>query len=393
MAEKPSLGKLIREFDSLLPPVKEERLSDISDSEGEESVVDLRTLRSGKKYSNISFPSTSSTPSPTPPDDSPVMPDPVNPSTSVTPSTNTSTVNTSAVSSPPAGDPTQTGASAGSTSQQSAQQLLQPQSLASMSHTIKVLPQACSVAEFSGENPEYPARDFITRCENAIRNSCITDAADKIAFICSRLQASSRAHRLMQSSTFLDPIEAGNYDQFKVRLLETFGDYARKSVVKGVAAVCERLETAVSGKDELDAQIIASTATRDILRLLDDNSYFVSDQMSRQDAKSFIEFFTYMLVLQSKKRKVALPLEFKKQDCLHDFCNKLKTKLEETGNKAQMAVANLAATISASPEPKPLLKTPPWMIQGLFLLLHPPLTISCCLLKSSVMMFSMPSLA
>ena len=42
---------------------------------------------------------------------------------------------------------------------------------------------------------------------------------------------------------------------------------------------------------------------------------------------------------------------------------------------------------------KPLLITLPWTIPGLFLLLFPPLTTSCYLLKFFVMMFSMPSLA
>ena len=42
---------------------------------------------------------------------------------------------------------------------------------------------------------------------------------------------------------------------------------------------------------------------------------------------------------------------------------------------------------------KPLLKTLPWMIQGLFLPPLPLLTTSCCLLKSFVKMYSMPLLA
>ena len=155
---------------------------------------------------------------------------------------------------------------------------------------------------------------------------------------------------MMDSTAFVDPTEANDYDTFKTNFLETFGEYARRNIVKGVNGVCERLGTAVFSKNELDAQIIAGKTARDVMRLLEDNACLDDDgKLSNADLRVFIEFFSYMLVLQDKKRKTALSLEFKLTDRIHDFCNKLKTKLEETGNKALGAVANLASTQPANP--------------------------------------------
>ncbi len=47
-----------------------------------------------------------------------------------------------------------------------------PQPFAS---TIKVLPTAASVREFTGSDPDYSAREFIHSCEDVMANSCITE--------------------------------------------------------------------------------------------------------------------------------------------------------------------------------------------------------------------------
>ena len=314
------LTQLVTEFEKLSAPIKVEESVRESDSEG--SGIDLEgdshTLRSGKTYPpvttslSLAVTGVSGDNHSTIPVHSP-MPSPAGSTSNSRPST------------PP------------------------PQSNMAQ-QTIKVLPTECSITEFAGTDSNYSARDFISRCEDVMRNSGITDPGDKISFVRSRLRPASEPHNLMQSSAFTDPTEKHEYNVFRTNFLETFGDYAKKSLVKSVSAVCERVAKEVCAKDELNAQIIAGRSVRDVISMLEDDGYFTADSMSKSNVRSFIEFFIYMLVLQDKKRRTALSLEFKLQDRLHDFVNKLKTKLEEQGNRAQSAVSNIAAAHSTSTE-------------------------------------------
>ena len=58
---------------------------------------------------------------------------------------------------------------------------------------IKVLPTVAEVRAFSGTDSEYSAGEYIAQCEDVMTNSYVTDSADKISFLRSRLQPGSRA--------------------------------------------------------------------------------------------------------------------------------------------------------------------------------------------------------
>ncbi len=80
-----------------------------------------------------------------------------------------------------------------------------------MAAPIKTLPATTTEREFSGSQPEYPSRKFIGLCEGVIKNSCVIEQGDKIAFIKSRLLPGSRAFSLMQASMFCNPQENNYY--------------------------------------------------------------------------------------------------------------------------------------------------------------------------------------
>ncbi len=80
-----------------------------------------------------------------------------------------------------------------------------PSLTASMTtNTVKLIPTTASVRAFSGSDADYSAREFIRLCEDVMTNSYVTENADKIAFIRSRLQPGSHACSLMQASAFTD---------------------------------------------------------------------------------------------------------------------------------------------------------------------------------------------
>ena len=99
---------------------------------------------------------------------------------------------------------------------------------------IKVQPTVAEVRAFSGRDSEYSAREYIAQCED-VANSYVTDNADKIFFLRSRLQPGSRAAQLMRASAFTELLENKDCELFKTSFLEAFGSNIKNSLVKGVS--------------------------------------------------------------------------------------------------------------------------------------------------------------
>lgn len=209
---------------------------------------------------------------------------------------------------------------------------------------INVLPAPVTVTAFSGTDPNYSARDFLEQCENVMANSFVSDPADKIAFVRSRLQTGSQAHFQMSASAFTTPMEEKDYALFKIRFLEVFSDFTQKGVVKGVNSICERLAGLVFSHDTLDAQVHANKIAKNLKLLLTQNGWITNGSISVESVRNFLEFYTYMLTLKNTQRKSALALDFKPTDCLHDFCQRLKIKMEESPISARNSAATVAIT-------------------------------------------------
>ena len=52
---------------------------------------------------------------------------------------------------------------------------------------IKLLPTSPQVKAYSGTDPTFSAREFISQCEDVMTNSMVTEDIDKISFLRSRL--------------------------------------------------------------------------------------------------------------------------------------------------------------------------------------------------------------
>ena len=213
-----------------------------------------------------------------------------------------------------------------------------------MAVPIKIIPTTANVVAFTGTDSEYTARKFIAQCEDVMNNSYITEPGDKISFVRSKLQPGSQAHYLMESSTFTIPTENQDYESFKINFLETFDDCAKTDVVKSVNSVCERLGKSVFTKGRLDGQVVATQTASDLMRILKENSWVDHDNITTKDLHKFLEFFSYMLVLRDEERKASLSLDYKRENRMHDFSNKLKTKLEESAMDVHYPASKVAST-------------------------------------------------
>ena len=214
-----------------------------------------------------------------------------------------------------------------------------PSSSIPSSNPIKCLPVVAGVRNFSGDDPDHSAYDYIEQCEDVMKHSYVTTDEDKISFIRSHLVVGSPAAYSIRASAFTDPTESQDYEEFRTNFLETFGDDRKHGLVKGVSdAVHTSLERAGSltiNHAKADANRLSSNLSRH----LSDNGWASGSTMQQKDVQKFLEFFFFMLFIKEKSRLTALPLEYKPQETLHSFSMKLRTKVEESGGNATSAVA------------------------------------------------------
>ena len=280
--------------------------------EGEESDLGLHKLRGGKIYSDPlpdqHSPSPPGSPS-TLPKTKPSMPDPLN-------LPNSSTQGTSP-----------------------------PQQQVSALAPIKVIPSDASVREFTYQDDDYNARDFIDMCEFNMRNSGTTADADKIAFVCARVKNGSEASNMMRVSAITKQVKKGVYKDFRERFLKVFGENIRHNLVKGVSIAVERMLEKANAQTPDHAQIGANVVSQDLLKYLRDNKWGDANGMSWDNVENFLEFLVWMIHLQGKSRNVALALDFGPNDELLDFVHKVKKRTVEARGQA---AACIAAAVEAS---------------------------------------------
>ena len=227
-----------------------------------------------------------------------------------------------------------------------------------VSAPIKVMPSGASVREFSHEEgDDYSARDFIQLCENVMRNCSISEPADKIAFVQSRIKYGSDASQLMRVSAITQPAKDQDYDTFRHQFLQIFGENVKHSLVKGVHLAAERILAKVDSQSADKAMVDANIISEDLLMYLKDNNWLTAGQMSEANLLKFLEFFIYMLELKGKIRKGSQELSYEPTNKLYEFVAKIKAKKDATlGETALISpvveATNITSGIAAlSPAP------------------------------------------
>ena len=211
---------------------------------------------------------------------------------------------------------------------------------------IKLLPTSASIREFSGTDSDYSAREYVELCEMVMRNACITEDGDKIAFLRGHLQAGSLASHQMQASAFTVPTDKGDYKDFREKFLDSFGGSAKYTMVKGINQIVETLLREAASKNHLEGQVDANRLSSDCVRFLKQHGWTETGgtTMSMERVGKFLEFLTFMLVLQTKERRQGLSLNYLPTETLHDFVQKLKTQMEEKGGEAWSVASKVATT-------------------------------------------------
>ena len=222
--------------------------------------------------------------------------------------------------------------------------------------TYKFLPIPVSVREFTGQDSDYSAFQFLSQCEDVMKNVNLTEDGDKISFVRSRLQAGSPALQAMEMSAFTIPQKKKDYKAFRTRFLSTFGDGAAGHFVQGLITTVEKVLSVHSAHSWFMGQIHAANHTTSFVDLLEANGWFSGDNIPKDHFINFMEICTFIHSLKPSERKLARSLTFAPTDNLADFAHKVKIKLEEKEGSTSAAVSVLAAaqpTSGLSAEPLP----------------------------------------
>ena len=235
---------------------------------------------------------------------------------------------------------------------------------------LRILPNPARVAPYTATDPNYPVRKFLDAAEDVMRTSYVERDLDKISFVRSQIATGSLAHSLLESCTLRAPAKAGNYQEFRRVLLETFEDYTRTSAVKGINSICGKLSDTSGAKNRLEALIPASLLSEDLIRVLSDGGWFENESITRQQLEKFMQLFFYINSLNPTERKSTLTLDFKPVDNLHDFTKKVKAKIEEKGEDPKYIISKINnspstntsttnAEVTSLVAPMNVIKTPP----------------------------------
>ena len=194
---------------------------------------------------------------------------------------------------------------------------------------IKVLPTHATVRLFTGTDHDYPAREFISMCEDVMVHACIHDPSDQIAYVRSNIKPNSAAFRLLHARFMRQPLLQKDYAAFKANFLSHFGENTGRSLVRGINASVDRLLAGANSQDQREALGDSTRISEDMIRFLEENHWTSNGVMTVEHVRKSYEFFAYMALLKRRIRKKSLALVFEPTEEVYDFANKLTVKLED----------------------------------------------------------------
>ena len=202
-------------------------------------------------------------------------------------------------------------------------------SLTTTNAPIRVLPTSASVRQFSGQDADYSAYEFLSLCEDVMKGSNVVTDDDKMSFIRSRLVPGSRALSLMNSSAFHVDDIGKDYNKFKRNFLKIFGGGPKTSLVKQITHSVEKVKSYESTSNVWDGLAGASQLAKELVKSLEDSQWITGDSLSKERAKDIFELMYYMFQASGRTKRAALSLSFKPGDKVVDFITNLETKLME----------------------------------------------------------------
>ncbi len=209
---------------------------------------------------------------------------------------------------------------------------------------------SASIHQFSGQDPDYSAYEFLSLCEDVMLGSNVALDEDKMAFVCSRLVPDSRASNLMQSSAFHVNDIGADYGQFKKNFLKVFGGGPKTSLVKQIIHTVEKIRPKESSCSLWDGLVGASQLTNELMRSLEDSKWIAGNDYGKDHAKVIFELIFYISIISEKARLAALTLSFEPGDKVVDFITNLETKIMETNHHSDPPTSDVFSLMASGEE-------------------------------------------
>ena len=205
--------------------------------------------------------------------------------------------------------------------------------------TFKVLPTEASIRPFAGGEEDYSAFQFMTICEDVMRNSDISRPADQISFVRSRIQPGSQAMSLMQGMALSTREIGQDFDKFKQNFLKVFSDGAASTLVKQANLLVDSVTKDLGAMDIWKATIPGETYSVEFIRVLRDAGWTTGNHMNLDNLQKFLGLVVYLLHVQGRARRVAESLPFNPADDMIDYIKTVQSKMKENAHSATMTAA------------------------------------------------------
>ena len=223
---------------------------------------------------------------------------------------------------------------------------LPPPSTPSLTPTIRLLHQTPSFKPFSGEDASSSALTFLESCEDSMRNSNVTNDADKISFVRSNIKPDSLASDMMQASSFTPKLLNYDYAVFRENFLKTFGSTKHHDSMQWTFRLADALTSQLGTSNYLRGQARAANVANEAIDALNSASWLNSGTLTESRLRSLIEFLVYIQFLSPNERRIASSLDFKPGDSLMDYGNKIAKKLREAPKASPTDSASHATPVA-----------------------------------------------
>ena len=222
--------------------------------------------------------------------------------------------------------------------------------------SLKLVQTPNLLKKYNGKDTNYSAKQFIESCEHSMRYAGVTSGDERISYVLAHIEPSSEVYQHINNFSFAKVIREDDYEGFKVRFLDLFYHRGGASSVKRINTLVNKIAVNINQHSLHPSLPVTTELSNLALDLLEENGWFEGDKISKDRLYDYFTLFHCLLVLKPSQRNVALSVDFKPKDDMHDFICKLDTKISEKEQEPinQMKTVSAVSQSVSSTKEKPV---------------------------------------
>ena len=221
--------------------------------------------------------------------------------------------------------------------------------------SLKIVQTPNLLKKFNGKDVNYNAKQFLETCEHSMKYVGVTSCDDRISYVLSHIDPGSEVFQQLNNFSLSKVIKLNDYEGFKTRFLDLFYHRGGASSVKRINTLVNKVTQNANQHSLHPSLPVATELTNVAIDLLDENGWFEGDKISRERLYDYFNLYHTLLSLKPSQRNIAMSVDFKPKDDMHDFICKLDVKIAEKDQESPSQMK----TVSAVSQPVSSVKDKP----------------------------------